>query len=323
MFKKFPHIEQFKHCIKVVRDIAKWNLLPVPTLTFTGTPKLHGTNACVGFNVQSGEFFYQSRERLIDINSDNAGFAMWASGSQHLRILITDVVASFNAKEVVHIFGEWAGKGVQSGVGISEFEKTFYIFGISVDDKWVELPNLPIECGYERIYFITQFPSYHVYIDFTQPELIQNKLVELTIEIENECPVTKALGKPGLIGEGIVWTSNFNGQHLMFKTKGEKHSSSKVKTLKELAPIDIEKMNSTKEFVEKCLSKNRLNQGIDKLREMGLDPDDVKNIGAYIKWCVDDVFREERDIIVESQFDSKVLGKELSNAARQFILNRL
>lgn len=321
MFKKFPHIDQFKNCIKEVRDHAKWNNFAVPSLTFTGTVKLHGTNAAVGYNVKTGEKFCQSRERIININSDNYGFSMFAHGSIELELLFTDILNKFDPKEYIHIFGEWAGKGIQKNVAISEFEKSFYVFAISVDDQWVDLPeNFPIEeCN--RVFFINQFPTFEVKIDFNNPHDAQNKLVELTMDVERECPVSKTLGKTG-IGEGIVWTCNWEDKFLMFKTKGEKHSNSKVKTLKDIAPIDIEKMNSTKEFISSVLGENRLEQGIVKLHEMGLDPDDVKNTGVYVKWCCDDVIREERDTIIASQFDMKVLGRELATIARNYFLNR-
>lgn len=324
MFEKFPHIEQFKSAIKQVRDHCKYHTMALPKLVFTGTVKLHGTNACAGLNVQTGERFYQSRERMIDIKSDNAGFAMWASGSKDLENYLKNLALCFSAKETVHIYGEWAGKGVQKGVAISELEKSFYIFGIKIDGEWVPLPEPLIDNGqyFERIHFINNFPSFEVEIDFQYPEAAQNELVRLTMEVEQECPVSKQLGVSG-IGEGIVWNCDWEGMHLMFKTKGEKHSASKVNSLKEIAPIDAEKIATTKEFVSKCMSENRLEQGIAKLGEMGLDASDPKNTGAYIKWCVDDVFREERDTIVASELDSKVLGRELSTIARQYFLNRV
>jgi hypothetical protein len=240
-FKKFPHIEQFKSCIKQVRDYSKWNNVPLPKLTFTGTVKLHGTNSAIGLHVPSGEQFYQSRERLIDIQSDNYGFAMWASGSADVSNLLKMIAAMYGAKEYVHVFGENAGKGVQKNVGISEFEKSFYIFAISVDDEWVELDTISKTFLGERIFFINQFPTFEIEIDFNAPELSQNQLVELTIAVENECPVSKQLGKEGTTGEGIVWACSWNGMYLMYKTKGEKHVNGHLKIIGLDVPVEIEK----------------------------------------------------------------------------------
>src|ERR1051325_7000074 len=90
---KFSSIDQFRNAIKGVAEHCKhkygkrdedgtlilaqpktWNL---PTLTFTGTVKLHGSNA----SIRVGQDFvnYQSRNRTLTLESDNAGFALWAS----------------------------------------------------------------------------------------------------------------------------------------------------------------------------------------------------------------------------------------------------
>lgn len=166
----------------------------------------------------------------------------------------------------------------------------------------------------DDIKFIYDYKTWTIDIDFNDPQSVQNQLVEWTIEVENECPFGKAFGVSG-VGEGIVWWNRMT--NLKFKTKGEKHSASKVKTLKEIAAVDIEKMNSIKELVDSALSENRLKQGLDKLGEMGLDID-VKNTGAYIKWCCQDVLKEEKDVIVASGFDVKEIMPVVSEAAKKF-----
>ena len=50
MFKKFNSIQQFSGVVKQVRDYCKYNNLPLPVLDFTGSVKIHGSNACVGFD---------------------------------------------------------------------------------------------------------------------------------------------------------------------------------------------------------------------------------------------------------------------------------
>jgi ferritin len=104
--------------------------------------------------------------------------------------------------------------------------------------------------------------------------------------------------------------------------KSEKHSSSKVKTLKEIAAVDIEKLNSIKELVDQAVTENRLNQGIDKLGEMSLEID-IKNTGAYIKWVVGDVIKEEKDTIIASGFDVKEIMPHVSEKAKKFWMNYL
>lgn len=321
--EKFSSIEQFKNVIKQVRDQANWNGTPLPTLTFTGTTKLHGTNASVVFH-KDGSHVFQSREREISIESDNAGFAMWGERNIDHFLRIFAKVHNDNCEKVA-IWGEWCGGSIQKGVALNQLPKMFVIFDIALIDAEGKRTHLtPTEMSNvimrtNEIKFIHDFKTWTIDIDFNSPETVQNQLVEWTIEVENECPVGKAFGVSG-IGEGIVWVNHET--NLKFKTKGSAHSASKVKTLKEIAAVDIEKMNSIKEFVSSVVTENRLNQGIDKLGEMGLEVD-IKNTGTFIDWCIRDVIKEEHDTIVASGFDVKELMPKISEAAKQFFFTKV
>lgn len=318
--EKYGSIEQFKNVIKHVRDNSNYHGIPLPTLSFIGTVKLHGTNSA--FNVATDDtYVFQSRERELTIESDNAGFAMWGERNiEELFKTIKNVRQLMNWNGRIVIYSEWCGGSIQKGVALNQLPKMFVIFNITlIDDQGKRTELTPEQISSvvhrtEEIKCIYDFKTWNIDIDFNSPEHVQNQLVEWTIEVENECPVGKAFGVSG-IGEGIVW---WNPQtNLKFKTKGEKHQNSKVKTLKEIAAVDIEKMNSIKELVASAVSQNRLNQGIDKLGEMGLDVD-VKNTGTFIKWVVGDVMKEEKDVIIASGFDVKEIMPVVSEAAKKF-----
>lgn len=321
-FKKFSSIEQFKNTIKSVRDYCKHNNKPLSKLKFRGTVKLHGTNAGIGYNIRSDTFLYQSRERVISIQSDNAGFSLWGSSKQLIfSSLFREIAENHDAKNTIRVFGEWCGGNIQKSVALNQLPKMFVIFSIEVDDVEIDIKNFQtsIEENNNGIYSIYDFPNWEIEIDFADPQATQNQLLDITIAVENECPVGKQLGVSG-VGEGIVWHNFDTG--LKFKVKGEKHSISKVKTLKQLAPIEVQKIESTHEFIDTVVTENRLNQGLDKLQELGLDSTDFKNIGAFIKWVANDVFKEESDTIVENQFDSKVIGGLIAQKTRTFYTNQ-
>lgn len=83
--KKFPSIEQFRNTVKSVQlthdyvgrdtneDPIYEHISDYPVVQFTGTVKLHGTNAAI--RICNGEITYQSRENVITPQKDNAGFA--------------------------------------------------------------------------------------------------------------------------------------------------------------------------------------------------------------------------------------------------------
>ncbi|CAF4132204.1 unnamed protein product, partial [Adineta steineri] len=169
------------------------------------------------------------------------------------------------------------------------------------------------------IYNIFDFPIYEIEIDFESPKLSQNKLIEITQEVERQCPVGKYFNQTG-IGEGVVWTewAQTHGS-LTFKVKGEEHSVSKVKTL---APVDTEKLESIKEFIEYACTENRMRQGLDYLREQQLTIE-MKNVGTFIKWLVNDIIKEEKDTMNASNIDEKDVSRAVPNKAKSWFQQQL
>ena len=333
----YPSIEQFRNVIAGINRQFNFvgldeNGEPIydhkkekPTLTFKGTVKLHGTNAGVSFN--EGGYWIQSRENIITPEKDNAGFAFFVESKKHVFKKFVDQISSVNffdlRNNTVTIYGECCGGNIQKGVAICNLPKSFFIFGVKVTPHtnseeeqktkpafWI--PSHYLKSPEDNIYNIEDFQTWEMEIDFNYPELVQNKLGELTLAVEEECPVGKAFGFSG-VGEGIVWSCNYNGVVHRFKVKGEKHSSSKVK---KLAEVDVEKINSIKEFVDYAVTESRFNQGIEKTFPNN-EPIDVKKMGQLMKWIVDDIIKEEMDTMVQNKLEPKDVGKYISTKVRE------
>lgn len=332
---KFPSIEQFRSVIREVNHRARYigqdsdnqpifneGEVEMPTLEFRGSVKLHGTNAAIVYTWNpltfGYEFHAQSRKNIITPTKDNAGFAAFAHTSD-TESLLAKVMKSVGdlgyTPEVVKIFGEWCGGNIQKGVALNGLEKMFVIFAVKVDKSWLTEDQLKdIKNHDERIYNVLDYTVYRTTIDFNKPEDAVNKMVDLTIAVEDECPVGKEFGNSG-IGEGIVWTcvsEGYESSRYWFKTKGEKHQSSKTKTL---IPVDVERINNIKELVDSFVTESRLNQGLEQLREQGLEID-RRNVGTFLKWMFNDVIKEELDTIVDNGFEPKDVSSAISNKSR-------
>lgn len=339
---KFSSIEQFRNVVYDVRHHAKRSAGAVdadgvevlnvaytlPTLTFTGTVKLHGTNAGVRIT-KDGKIVAQSRNRDLTVDNDNLGFALWVSTKEDLFRDIVEIFGADIPHDTAVIYGEWAGPGIQKGVGISEIERrTFFIFEIvylSGENRCV-VPTTQFNGGIDTILFrendiysIYDFPYWKIDINFSKPEIAQNIMIEITNNVEAECPVAKWFGVDNGVGEGVVWTSQLSDSVVLrFKVKGEKHSVSKVKTL---ASVDVEQLNNVAEFVESVLTEERLQQGIDYLKEMQYEVTQ-KSTGHFIKWIMSDIFKEEADTIVANSLDAGMVGKQASNEARKWYFEK-
>jgi hypothetical protein len=318
-FVSYPKIGQFRQVVKGVRERSAYEgrdenddpILnydnPQPTITFTGTVKLHGTNAGVGYDPITKEVYAQSRSQVLSVEKDNAGFAFFVERNKdELATICKEYLDGTDS--LVTVFGEWCGGNIQKGVAITGLPKMFVIFAVKVGEDWVKVIE-DKSWTFSNIHQIYDFQTYTIDIDFNNPDLSVPKLQQLTQEVEDECPVGRDFGVSG-IGEGIVW-SDQSGNY--FKVKGEKHSSSKVK---KLANVDVDKINSINEFTEYAVTENRLRQGIDFVFTMnGLEPD-IKFLGDYIRWVMKDVLTEEIDTLAANALEPKDVGKSISYAVR-------
>lgn len=340
---KFPSIEQFRSTVSNVKRHYNFtgldengeaiydHTLPKPKLLFKGTVKLHGTNAAICYNGVSG-FWAQSRENIITPQKDNAGFAFFAESKIDTFINLVKMVAQRENIDLldntITIYGEWCGGNIQRGVGVSNLPKSFFIFGVKVSPfeieglekqasaYWVDYSDLGN--SEDRIFNIDDFQTYSIEVDFNYPELVQNQLSEMTIAVEDECPVAKAFGFSG-IGEGIVWSTNLEGESYRFKVKGEKHSASKVKVL---ASVDVEKIENIQKFVDYAVTESRLSQAIENVFPNN-EPVSMQKFGDIVRWMVNDIIKEEMDVLVENGLEPKSVNSKISFKTKDMFLNRL
>lgn len=326
----YPKIVQFRNTISNLRRNVQFIGLDenenaiydesifLPKLRFKGTIKLHGTNASVCFNKIDGLYF-QSRNKIITPLSDNARFANFANYRRDQFLMIMECIKNsrmLNENDTIIIYGEWAGNSIKKGVGISELEKAFYIFGIEVKDKetgdsrW--LSNIGFSNNEYKIYNINNFETFFIDIDFNNPEFAQQQLIDIVEYVEKECPVAKSFGIKNGVGEGLVWEAEYKGIKYSFKTKGQKHSTSKVK---KVASVNIEQVKSINAFVEYAVTDNRFNQA---LKEIYPDKDYIlQKLGALIKWMMNDILTEELDVLNENGLEPKNVGGKIAQAVKQ------
>lgn len=347
MFSHYPSTEQFRHVIISVKKFAAKRNEELPTLKFVGTVKLHGSNAAIGFQKDSGHWI-QSRNNVITPLKDFKACAK--SISPVADEFFTELVLpkcpaireQYELGRKILIFGEWCGENIQKNVAIFGLPKMFVIFNVQVCEE-IDATSDPVEIDddgqlilkstcwlqpkewshikwHEKlIYNIHDFQTYEIEINFECPQVAQNKLVEITETVETQCPVGSYFNRPGL-GEGVVWTEweKSNGA-LMFKVKGEKHSVTKVTTL---APVDTEQFLNIQNFIVYACTENRMHQGLDYLREQQLAVE-MKNFVVFMRWVVADIVKEEKDTMDASGVSSTDVGRTAKNRALPWFKNQL
>ena len=348
-FYPWPSIGQFANVIHHVKHTSRFTGLddvgspiynndPLPKIDYIGKVKLHGTSAAISYELDNKTFTFQSRNRLLTLDDDNAGFMSYMRNRiAVLEQLVKNIKACYPyaivPKKII-VFGEWCGGNIQKSVALCELSKMFVIFGVQyvyddyTDDRdcvdhtvWMELKYIAdVASVDDKIFNIMSFPTYNLTIDFEHPEIAQNSIVEIVSAIEAECPVGKAFNVSG-IGEGLVFSpvSNYSEPGLWFKAKGLLHSVSKVKTI---SAVDIESINSINEFVEMFVTENRMDQMLDRMiKEDGLTFD-MKNISVFLRYVYTDVMKESVQEVEKNEIDTKKLGSYISNVAKRWYINK-
>lgn len=324
LFYNYPSIGHFRHAIKYATHDTEDNKR---IIDYIGSVKLHGTNGCVVQN-QQGEMVVQSRNRVLTIESDNAGFATFIRNVPNISSIFQDIRCRENDNtSTIAIYGEWCGSGIQKGVSISKLPKMWVIFDINIGGRWLDMRMFhSIHKNSASIYNIMLFPVFYIKIDFNKPEECQEKLIEITSAIESECPVGKFFNKIGT-GEGVVWKPVdkriYNNSQYWFKVKGVKHCVSRVKTLKQIAPTAVDLYQNMNEFVERCTTQNRFEQGISILYELGHTNINLNLIGEFMRWVVTDITKEEKDTIEDNCWDKvkTQLNKLINRKSKDWFVN--
>ena len=302
-----------------------------PTVNFTGTVKLHGTNASACILLDTGETWHQSRKRIVTVEVDNHGFAHFCESRKSMITgLLAEAVESLGDLTnigIVSIFGEFCGRGIQNGVAISQLPPMFVIFAVKVvpndESPSFYISSKGLRSPDNQIFNIADFDTFSVDVDFNYPQLAQAQFVDLVKKVENQCPVGLELDAGDITtGEGIVWVGEYDGVQHVFKTKGDKHSASRVKVV---AEVDVTKVHNIMEFVDYAVTENRMEQAIEEIFISTGDEIVIKRMSHFLRWVVGDIAKEESDVLLENDLVLKDVTRSISNKARpwfQALLNK-
>lgn len=112
------------------------------------TEKIDGTNAQIYISEDLEEVRAGSRTRWLTLDFDNFGFASWVEeNKEELRKLGPG-----------HHFGEWWGRGIQRGYGLTE--RRFSLFNTT---RWLENPDKPVVCHVVPVLYEGPMDEVHIY----------------------------------------------------------------------------------------------------------------------------------------------------------------
>jgi hypothetical protein len=327
IFVPFPSIGQFRDAV-----VSSKHLNPgqQPVLHYRGRVKLHGTNGAVVF-AKDGTYHCQSREMILEIGKDNAGFASHWTDERVERLwrLGTNRDIQTTPYDQVAIFGEWCGGKISPNVALHEVPRMFDVFAIAYitgeQTSWFYHDLGALFDPEIQVYNTDLFGEYELTIDLADPGASTDQIELLTIAVENECPAGRYFDVSGT-GEGIVWTCPEGDAEPLynFKSKGIKH-----KIAAKMGSLEPAAMAELSELVDLIMRvgqvESRVEQAVRVLREQGHPMESTKETLLLVNWLTADIEKENLPDIAASSFDKKkVFGGCLSAAKHQFkaILDR-
>lgn len=341
-FVNFGSIEGVVNQMKTLQHWADYHESKVKTFTAHGNVKIHGTNMGISY-WDDGNVTWQTRNKVIlPTESDGFGMTFYVNqlGIDTIKQVLKPLLG--DAKGIV-LFGEFFGKGIQKGVGVSELNKSFMVFAITkvYDDvdrdgkhcwKRVHVPlDSIIAIPENNFYNVNDFKQFSQVVDpYSQSSI--DGIMEHTLSVEALCPVATTID-PNIeckVGEGIVWSATVeleSGQstRIIFKSKGEKHKRAVGSVMPKVTKqYTVEQNIAISNFFEVAMSKDRLEQGFEYLVQSGKEVN-VKSTGLYIKWVVGDVQKEHSNDVVDIlypvglQWDD--VKKDITNIAKEYFIN--
>ena len=356
-FYRFSEIVDIAHTARNVRKTAQYvgkdangkaiydNTIKLPIIEYTGTVKMHGTNAGICFNLHTGEVGFISRERVLSVEEDNAGFAAFGYRNPKVTSAIFDKIKEHIASnpklpqdsDFAIVYGEWVGPKVSRGSALVHLEPTFvairtrlFTEDLSVrywlDDDSMQAIFGHIDLAFDQIDYSQRFERFTIAIDFNKPEFSYNLLAEKTISVEEQCPVALALGIDPQVcstGEGIVWVPKdkkwLQVSDAWFKTKGEKHSKTRVK---KVITVDMDKLEKFELLCEEVCPPWRIEQmatAVFDLNNDGL----VEKSGTtkLVRAVMDDIKKEQLEVIEAAGAELKDIGRAVYKRCLAYISN--
>lgn len=294
----------------------------------TGTVKTDGSNCSVVLTAD-GDLYCQSREHLINRVTDVYGFNQFFERN---RFFFKERLSRYlSDNHAVVLYGEWVGRNNSKKSAMKNVDNVFIVFAIRVIEKDEKLegidPNtnrkfLPYRNQHifhqpnRSIYAVNQFKIWTWIVRPDELHKVNDYLVSVTREVEERCPVADAFGVQG-IGEGVVWTAWCGDKLIHMKVKGDKHSNTKVKVLKE----NDESVKKVHQFIEYAVTENRMEQGLEKVNLAGYETTPA-NLPHFLTWVITDVLKEESDQLEKMGLKEKDFTKAAPAVIRRWWLTK-
>ena len=254
--------------------------------------KIHGTSANVSWkdgkvNLSPGGCKYDNFASNFDVEELERKFK---------ELLDCDVVVFVEANE-----GKYQGMSETYGK-----ELKFVAFDVTVDKNWLDVPNAADVANKLGLDFVS-----YVKVSTDLDRLSEERDRDSMQAIKNGCGEGKL--REGVVLRPLIEVIKNNGSRIIVKHKRDEFLETKTK--REVDPEKLKILEDAKAIAEEWVTPMRLNHVLDKLG----NPTEIEKTREVIKAMVEDVMREAKGEIKESQAATQSIGKKTAQLYKKRI----
>ena len=214
---------------------------------------------------------------------------------------------SFKDVDVV-IYGESYGGKMQ---GMSEtygIEPKFIVFDVKIGDTWLNVPNAHDIAKQ----FCLEFVDYKI-INTTLEEIDVERDRPSTQAIRNGCGDNKL--REGIVLRPLDEITKSNGKRIIVKHKRDEFMETATK--RKVDPEKLKVLEGYNAIADEWVTPMRLEHVLDKIEEPLLR--DMSSVRVVIRAMIEDVYREGKDEIVESQGAARAIAHKTTKLFKEHI----
>lgn len=295
-FYPFPSINNARTVVKKVIETCISE--DTDTCEIEATTKIHGTCSAIVKHDIDGPITFQSRNRIITKDDDNASFA--ATMLKHMECvqrMFSEIEKVKTGIFPIIVYGEWCGQGIQKNVAMNSVKKCFIIFKIVLgrdqESGWVNMDDYAHIKVPPIIRNIREVPVYTFILNKISFEKDLKLIDDVVQEIDKQCPYALQIFGVHGYGEGLVLKpKRLHSSNYWWKQKGESHQI----TLPKTHLIVNNSHKAERDFAMQYVTFERLLSAKEALH-LDTTTKDIKDImkqfSKITNWVVNDIKREE------------------------------
>lgn len=260
--------------------------------------KVHGTSAHVAFNAQTNELkFFSGGEK----------YSRFLELFNQEELKAKFVAMGLPPDRTITVYGEAYGGSQQAQSHRYGKELKFIAFDVEIGENWQDVPNANQICDNLGIEFV---PWHDVPTDLTALDAERDRPSEVAVRRG----ITEPVAREGVVLRPPVEVKFNNGARVICKHKQDWAKETATSRQVEIDPAKQKVLSDAQQVADEWVTYNRIEHVVSKIPDC-----DMTKMREIIASMVEDVLREGKGEIVESEAVKKAIGKKTASVYKEYL----